>query len=211
MQFGYSQSGRKISFLEITNCRSGWLTINKLSNESFETEEHLLITALYDDGTEMEGDMVNRIMGLPATGRNYTGNTAPEKLTEVSARAKEIKLREIEEQNKKYFLEECEKLDAWSEDRKSALQQDIKDMDKLIKEKNRSVQLSANDCSLEKIVDKQSEILKLKKLRERKRRELFEEEDKIEQENEKLQEEMRLRLKGQGHIENIFTIRFEIL
>ncbi len=209
--FDYSNSGRKISFLEVTNCKTGWLTINKLSNESFETEEHLLITTICDDDTELPEDMVNRIMELPANSSDNEDWEVPSRLYVLSEHTREAKLREIEEQNKKYFLEECEKLDAWSEERKTALQQELKDMDRMIKEKNREVSLSASDCSLEELVEKKAEVQRLKKMRDRKRRELFDEEDKIELENERLQEEMRSRMRGKTRVEHIFTIRFGIV
>ena len=209
--FDYTNSGRKISYLDVKECKSGWLTISKLSNESFETEEHLLITPYCDDNTELPEDMVNRIMELPAICTDNKDLNIPENLYVLSGQTKETKLKEIEEQNKKYFLEECEKLDAWSEDRKNALQQELKDMDRLIKDKNREVSLSASDCSLEELVEKKAEVQRLKKMRERKRRELFDEEDKIELENERLQEEMRRRMRGNTTVEQIFTIRFEIV
>ena len=50
----------------------------------------------------------------------------------------------------------------------------------------------------------------LKKLRDKKRRHLFEEEDRIAEENERLQEEMRKKLIGKTETKHIFTIRFEI-
>jgi len=209
--FDYSNSGRKISYLDVTPCKTGWLTINKLSNESFETDEHLLISVLGDDKTELPEDMINRIMELPAICIDNKDIDVPTQLYGLLDQVKEKKLKDIDEQNKKYFLEECEKLDAWSEDRKSALQQDLKDMDRHIKEKNREVSLSASDCSLEELVEKKAEVQRLKKIRERKRRELFEEEDKIELENERLQDEMRRRMRGKTTIENIFTIRFGIV
>jgi hypothetical protein len=209
--FDYSNSGRKISFLDLTPCKSGWLIINRLSNESFETDEHLLISVLGDDNTELPEDMINRIMELPAIFKDNIDFDVPTHLYELSNQAQEKKMKDIDEQNKKYFLEECEKLDAWSEDRKSALQQDLKDMDRLIKDKNRLVSLSASDCSLEELVEKKAEVQRLKKIRDRKRRELFEEEDRIELENERLQEEMRRRMRGKTSVENIFTIHFEIV
>lgn len=209
--FDYTNSGRNISFFDVTDCKSGWLTVNKLSNESFETEEYLLITTLCDDNTAIPGDMINRIMELPANCMDNKDLDTPQRLYVLADQAKETKLKGIEAQNKKYFLDECEKLDAWSEERKIALQQELKDIDKLIKEKNREVSLSASDCSLEELVEKKAEVQRLKKSRERKRREHFEEEDRIELENERLQEEMRRRIIGRATVEHIFTIRFGIV
>lgn len=209
--FDYTNSGRNISYIDVTDCKSGWLTINKLSNESFETEEYLLITTLCDDNTAIPGDMINRIMELPTICKDNKDLDIPQRLYVLSDQANETKLKDIEAQNKKYFLDECEKLDAWSEERKTALQQELKDIDRLIKEKNREINLSASDCSLEELVEKKAEEQRLKKMRERKRREHFEEEDRIEMENERLQERMRRRIIGRTTVEHIFTIRFVIV
>ncbi|MDD4237224.1 MAG: SNF2-related protein [Desulfotomaculaceae bacterium] len=209
--FDYTNSGRNISFFDVTDCKSGWITINKLSNESFETEEYLLITTLCDDNTAIPGDMINRIMELPAICMVNNDLDIPQRLYVLSDQAKETKLKGIEAQNKKYFLDECEKLDTWSEERKIALQQELKDIDRLIKEKKREISLSSSDCSLEELVEKKAEEQRLKKMRERKRREHFEEEDRIEMENERLQEEMRHRIRGRTTVEHIFTIRYAIV
>jgi hypothetical protein len=122
----------------------------------------------------------------------------------------QTKLQEIEDANKKYFLEECEKLDNWSEDRKFALDEEIKDMDKLIKEKKREMQFEQSSCSLSELVDKKAEIQKLTKNRAKKRQELFVAQDQVDEENDHLQLKMRQRLKGENKIETIFTIRYEV-
>lgn len=209
--FDYTNSGRNISYLDTKECRFGWLTIKKLSNESFETEEYLLLTTLCDDDTEIPGDVVNRIMELPAICIDNNDLDVPQRLYVLSDQGKEIKLKEIEAQNKKYFLEECEKLDTWSEERKTALQQELKDIDRLIKEKKREINLATSDCSLEELVEKKAEENRLIKMRTRKRSQIFEEEDKIDLEKERLQEEMLRRMRGRTTVEPIFTIRFAIV
>ena len=122
----------------------------------------------------------------------------------------QTKLQEIEDANKKYFLEECEKLDNWSEDRKFALDEEIKDMDKLIKEKKREMQFEQDSYSLSELLEKKAEIQKLTKNRTKKRQDLFAAQDQVDEENDRLQLEMRRRLKGENKIETIFTIRYEV-
>ena len=122
----------------------------------------------------------------------------------------QTKLQEIEDANKKYFLEECEKLDNWSEDRKFALDEEIKDMDKLIKEKKREMQFEQDSYSLSELLEKKAEIQKLTKNRTKKRQDLFAAQDQVDEENDRLQLEMRRRLKGENKIERIFTIRYEV-
>ena len=45
----------------------GTLSVDKLSYTGFETEEHLIFTVVTEDGTEVDEDIVNRFMELPAT------------------------------------------------------------------------------------------------------------------------------------------------
>lgn len=208
--FDYTHSGRKISYLDVMECKQGWMVVDKLINDSFEEQEHLLITAILDDGTTLEEDMVDKIMELPADYQLSCQSSLP---TEISTFRKELEKetkQEIQRQNKEFFMRECEKLDEWSEDRKNSLQQDIQEIEKLIKEKDKEFSLSADELTLEEMVNKKCEINRLKKERDKKRRELYAEEDKIEEENEKLQEKMRIRLKAKAKIENVFMIRFTI-
>jgi len=210
VMFDYTNSGRIISFLKVLNSKSGWILVDKMRNGSLDEQEHILVTAVCDDGTELETEIVERIMELPAFSFAEIKGSIPSLILIKKNQLEEHTLKEIENNNKEFFLKECEKLDQWSEDKKDALQQNIRDVDKLIKEKNKAFSIST-ECTLEQMLNMKAEINKLKKLRDKKRRELYDEEDKIEQENEKLQADMRQRIKGKTIVENIFTIRFEIV
>ena len=209
IEFNYKNSGRKISYLDVVTCKTGWIRIDKLINDSFDKQEHLIISAICDDGTVLDSDVVNKIMELNAVKKQKIEGSIPNDIKEISKANADITLKQIEMENKEYFLKECEKLDEWSEDLKDGLQEEIKNIGKVIKEKNK--ELAIVDCTLEEMLDKKDEILKLKKLRDKKRRELYKEEDKIENENEKLQQEMRQRIRGKNTVTNIFTIRFKIV
>lgn len=208
--FDYTNSGRIISYLKVLDSKSGWILVDKMKNNSLDEQEHILVTAVCDDGTELENEIIERIMELPAFSSAEIKGSIPSIILIKKKQLEEHTLKEIENSNKEFFLKECEKLDQWSEDKKDALQQNIKNLDKLIKEKNKEFSIST-ECTLEQMLNMKAEINKLKKLRDKKRRELYDEEDKIEQENEKLQAEMRQRIKGRTIVENIFTIRFEIV
>ena len=54
------------------------------------------------------------------------------------------------------------------------------------------------------------QINKLERQRNKKRRELYDEEDRINEENDKLQTEMRQRIRGATHVKPVFTLQFEI-
>ena len=76
------------------------------------------------------------IMELPATITGEIGiNTAGmDELLKANTDALQAR---IEAENKKYFLDECTKFDAFSKDLKEGLQRELKDLNKEITEKKR--------------------------------------------------------------------------
>ena len=134
----------------------------------------------------------------------------PEHLSDKSKRSQTELLRKVEEENKVYYIDECKKLDEWSEDLKENLQRELKDLDREIKDKTREANAMAGTSTLAEMITAKDEVNSLKKLRDKKRRHLFEEEDRIAEENERLQEEMRKKLIGKTETKHIFTIKFEI-
>lgn len=209
ISFDYTNSSRKISYLDVLNCKNGWISIDKLINDSFEKEEHLIITATCDNGEIIEEDIVDKIMELPANTKRIDEDI-PIEIINLRKEMEKKRILDIKNKNKKYFLNECEKLDEWSEDKKSSLTEDINQLDKLIKEKKKEMSLDL-DATLEEIINIKEEINKLKKQRDKKHRELFEAQKQIEDENERLQEAMRMKIRGNSTTENIFTVRFEIV
>ncbi len=210
VRFNHTNSPEhKISFLESHPNLRGTLSVDKLSYTGFETEEHLIFTVVTEDGTEVDEDIVNRFMELPAT---VIGDCEPETAELNEKRRTGIALRQakIEEENKKYFLEECAKLDAYSEDLKEGLQRELKELGKEITEKKRIFK-SSTDRPLAEMLDMKEEINRLEERRKKMRRELYEREDEIDSANERLQDEIRSKLAGTSKAEHIMTISFEIV
>ena len=117
---------------------------------------------------------------------------------------------EIEDANKKYYLEECEKLDAYTEELKEGLEREIKDLKKKITEMKRQFKASSN-LPLSEMLAMKDEINKLEKKRKEKQRDLYDEQDRIEEENDRLQDEIRKKLEGKIVTTHIMTISFEIV
>ena len=59
--FDYSATPTKVSLLEPYIGNSGWLQMNKLTVESFEHEDYLLIACVADDGTVIERDVAESL------------------------------------------------------------------------------------------------------------------------------------------------------
>lgn len=210
LQFNYSQSNRKVSFFDNLTCNNGTLIIQKLKHTGFETQEFLICTALLDDSTIIETDLIEKLLELPSTVLEETPFSISPTLIETSESNKKLILDNIANQNKKFFLDECKKLNDWGEETKDRLQEELKQLDKDIKELKKDIQLNESLYTLEQIIEKQNSIKKLTKERQRKRTTLFEEEDKIEYDITKLQAEIKKRMNSSTEVEEVFTVRFEV-
>lgn len=199
----------RISFLESHPNLRGVLSIDKLIYSGFDTEEHLIFTIVTEDGTELDDDLINRIMELPA---EIMADSGTEASTLGSLRQVNVEKQksEIERINKEYFLAECAKLDAFSEDLKDGLQRELKDLNKEITEKKRLFK-SSTDKPLSEMLDMKGEINRLEEKRKKLRREIYDREDEIDAQNERLQLEIRSKLEGASTLEHIMTISFEIV
>ncbi|AWW25978.1 SNF2-related protein [Acetobacterium sp. KB-1] len=198
-----------ISFLEKHPNLSGVLSVDKLIYSGFDTEEHLIISIVTDDGTLIDDDMINRIMELPSEITDEPVNEILDLDTLRKANT-EMQKFEIERINKEYFLAECEKLDAFSEDLKEGIQRELKDLNKEIKEKKRIFKAST-DKTLAEMLEMKEEVTHLEEKRKKLRREIYDREDEIDTQNERLQEEIRAKLEGAAALEHIMTISFEIV
>lgn len=198
-----------ISFLESHPNLSGVLSVDKLVYSGFDTEEHLIFSVATEDGTEIDDDMINRIMELPSEiiGESVTEASELDALRQTNT---ERQKSEIERINKEYFLTECAKLDAFSEDLKDGLQRELKDLNKEITEKKRLFKAST-DKPLAEMLEMKEDVSRLEEKRKKLRREIYDREDEIDTQNERLQEEIRAKLEGASTLEHIMTISFEIV
>lgn len=208
IRFDYSKSPTKISYLDEHLGLSGWLIIDKLIYEGYEQEEHLVLTVHSNDDTIIDDEILDRIMELPATigqETHYSGE-----LDEQREHNSSTIQEEIERSNKQFFLQECDKLDAWSEDLKEGLTRALKELGKTISDKKRLFRLSKDSCTLVEMLSMKDEINHLEEKRKKMQRDIYEEEDKITAQNDRLQEEIRARLKGTCHVETVIIASFEI-
>lgn len=121
-----------------------------MAYERIGDQEHLIFTVETEDGTSLDEDLVNRMLELPGE----ISDGIPVETTGFVAKRDErmeAKKQQIKNENKEYFLAECEKLDAYSEDLKEGLERDIKELGKLIKEKKKEFKTSSGDKTLEEI------------------------------------------------------------
>lgn len=207
--FQYSDAQNKISVLENMPMKQGWSQLSLLTVESLsQTEDRLIWTAFSDDGTILEDDIARRLFDLPA--RIEESGNLPERPVEMSLRTDESKksiLSEISLRNAQLFESEINKLESWSDDRKVMLEREIKEYDRRIKEARRSA-IAA--ITLEDKLTVQKEVKSLEKERSEKRRVLFQAQDEIDAQRDRIIKDTEGRMNQQVDTSEVFCIRWKI-
>jgi len=203
--FDYQGYGASIAVLEPFAGQSGWVSLGLLRVESLETEEFLVFTAEADDGTSLDADWCTRLFRLCAEdhGPAETPPGLDAQLDTEIARC----LVDVETRNGRYFDAEVMKLDRWSDDLKLGLERELKDLDADIRDFRRQ---SALAVALADKLEAQRQIKALEAKRNRKRRDLFEEQDRIDEQRAELIAGIERQLATTHRYEPLFAVRWEV-
>jgi adenine-specific DNA-methyltransferase len=206
--FDYSGHPLKISILEPLVKKAGYLSLARLSVESFEEEDHLIFSAVTDDGTVLDDEQAKRLFSLPGTSSNLaSGIPCSDQLQQIFEGSKTRIIEAITARNSVFFDEEMEKLEKWADDLKSGLEFELKELDREIKFLKTE---SKKIFKLEEKLKAQKDIKELEKKRNNKRRTLFEAQDEIDSRKEGLIEGVEARLRQQIKVESVFAIRWSV-
>jgi superfamily II DNA/RNA helicase len=211
--FDYDGYGTKVSTLEPYRGKAGWLTCKLISVEALgNQEQHLLVAATTTDGVSLAEEDPEKLLRLPATstpsplwGEGWGEGQALLRQDEESRKAQ--LLREINQRNLGYFEQEVQKLDAWADDLKLGLEQEIKEIDREIKEVRRT---AATSPTLEEKLLWQKKQRELEAKRSKLRRELFARQDEVEAQRSDLISELEAKLQQQVEERTLFTIEWEL-
>jgi predicted nucleic acid-binding Zn-ribbon protein len=116
--------------------------------------------------------------------------------------------QEIKMRDKEFVNEESAKIEKWADDQTFSLEQELKDVKRQIKEKERDFRKEANDALRRQL---QVDILTLQKAQRRKRQELFTLEDEIIDKRDRLIADIDSALNKQSTEEVLFTIAWQVI
>lgn len=208
--FDYNNHRAKISVLGSLKGKSGWMQISNLAVEAFEAEDHIIVSAVQEDGTRVDPEVAKKMFLLSAQSSASTMTTSAKKelLKDVEKESTDQVVRQIAERNSQFFDNEMEKLDKWAEDIKESLELELKKLSKDIKilktEARKVVQLDEK-------VKAQRQIKDMEKKRNGMRLNLFKLQDEADERKEKLIEEIEGRLKQRINVDEIFKIKWQVV
>lgn len=207
--FDYDKYGTQLSTLKAYRGQTGWLNISLLTVDALgQQEQHLIVTATTSDGAALAEDDPEKMMRLPAQVKSTeifnAGNDALK--NDMETREQKL-LQEINQRNLGYFGQEVEKLDAWADDLKLGLEQEIKIIDDEIKVVRKT---AATSPTLEDKLLHQKHQRELEIKRTKLRRDLFDRQDEIETQRNGLISQLELQLEQQVHTQTLYTIEWEL-
>lgn len=207
--FDYDAYGKQVSTLKTYRGKSGCLTVRLITVEALENQEqHLIVAASTTEGVALAEEDPEKLLRIPARTQPLELSAAADEIlsADVEARKRQL-LREINQRNLGYFQQEVEKLDAWADDLKLGLEQEIKEIDREIKEIRRTATLST---TLEEKLAHQKRQRDLEGRRSKLRRELFTRQDEIEDQRNQLIANLEVQLQQQVEECILFTIEWEM-
>lgn len=200
----------KISILQEYIGQSGWLCIQSLEIDSFESEDHLLIAGVTDEGTRLDTEVCQRLFSLDADVspcQTITNDTQDAIEQILHARKVEV-IDSVSERNASFFDTEMLKLDKWAEDRKQSLEMQLKELEKNIRANKTEAR---KILKLEEKVKMQRMIKEMEKKRREMRQDLYQAQDEVDVKKETLLEEIEKRMQQKIEINDLFLISWNIV
>jgi len=208
IEFDYSNHPTKISIIESLVSKSGWLTLKKLRMESLRAEEYLILTGTTDNGQILDAETCEKLFSCGASRSPKSLNdNAPQELLQNSKRQIDAKVSELVQENNLFFQAEREKLEKWADDKILGAEQALTDTKNRMRALKREARIAS---TIEEQQEIQTEIRDLEKLQRRQRQEIFEVEDEIIDKRDELIDALEQKLKQTTHVDELFTIRWNV-
>ena len=176
--FNYTDFPEKISVIENEVGKYGILSVKVLHYHSPKDDEDCLIAAAVDsEGRVMPDDFVEKLMSVSGHFSKEFLPVVDDSVLQAEIASKQMALNEsIAMRDKQFIDEESAKIEQWAEDQTFSLEEELRNVKKQIKDREREFRKETNDHRRRQL---QAEILALQRSQRQKRQELFSLEDEI--------------------------------
>jgi ERCC4-related helicase len=138
LHFDYNRHPYKNSIIEQMDCRKGYLAAHLVSYHSDgQDEDHIVLTAISQDGQELSSELAQRLMGIVATAGNTINNVPQTEMQRFYEVRREALTTQISERNDKMLKDEIAHVEAWADDKELTIEREIKQLKAKKKEKQR--------------------------------------------------------------------------
>lgn len=200
----------RVLVVEALKGKSGWMTLQYLTIDSFDREEYLLFSAMDSSGKSLDQETCQKLFHCAA--RVADASNLPPELTErlkkESGRHAEATITHSLEGNNNLFNEERERLEKWADDMVVAAEKDLSDTKAQIKAVRRQSRLAT---TLDEQNELQQKLRDLEKKQRKQRQQIFEIEDEIAEKRDSLIDGLQKRMTQKTHSTHLFTIQWEVV
>lgn len=209
LHFDYTGSRRRIAILEPLIGQCGWLHCTRVTVNSVEPEDHVVLTAVLDSGLEVDPEQCQRLFDLPAESGEVEAVPEPvrDSLSRLRADTEKPLLQAVQARNGGWFDAEVTKLDGWAEDRRTSLKAALDQLDDQLKEARKAARTAG---TLPEKLERQRDLKRL----DGRRHEAWKDYDRawreVEQRKEELLDEVERRMLTYVEREELFTARFSV-
>jgi superfamily II DNA or RNA helicase len=208
--FDIAGNPTRIAVVEKLQGQFGWLSLQHVRIESFDSEEYLLFSAIDDTGKNVDqetcikmfncnGQVIDRIVDVP--------ESVAERLRLDQQRHAEATLACNLELNNRHFAEACIQLDKWADDMEIATQRELDDIKRQIRDLQRR---SRQAPTMEEQHGLQEDITRLERKKRSLRERIFDIEDEIAEKRDRLVAALQKRMQQKTTITPVFTIRWHV-
>ena len=210
VEFDITNHPSRIAVVEALLGKRGYLTLTRLTVDSYEHEEYLLFSGYDDQGVPLDQETMEKLFACEARQIRPCAlpGDAESRLAAESERHAQATVSRSLEQNSAHFREARDKLDKWAEDMVYASEKELKDTKDQIKTLQRQ---SRQATTLDEQHRIEKEIAKLEEKKRKQRRDIFKVEDEIEEKRDKLIDQLEKRLAQQTGTGVLFSIRWAVV
>ena len=190
--------------------QTGYLKVNKLCIQSYETEEYLFMNGILDNGKVIDTELGEKLFRLEGQiiGEKAVANEMRLRLqADAEVYANKI-TNEVIDRNNQFYQNETKRITKWADELVESLHMEIEVLRKQIKDKQR---LFDNAKTATEMDELDIEMAKIKRELRRKRDELGDKEDEIDTERRKMMVSLRNAKFKDIKLDNLFMIKFKIV
>ena len=208
--FDITGHSTRIVVVERLKGKSGWMSLQHLHIDSFDSEEYLLFSGMDDAGNNIDQETCEKLFNCNGQVRAIAAipDSAKERLMRDQERHAKATLAKNLEENNRHFSEARDQLDKWAEDMEMAAQKELDDTKRQIRDLQRR---SRQAPTIEEQHSLQEEIAKLERKKRTLRERIFDIEDEIAEKRDRLVESLEKRMQQKTTVTPVFTIRWSVI
>ena len=209
----YRADGGRLTDVEALVGKSGWLKVSRLALKAGgRTVDHLLCSAFCDQDEDaiLDDRFVQRLFSLPTRSITDDGLSDQQSaLATIEEFQRQRRLADAARENDRWLGEETDKLDRYADDLDVAANEEVKRLEREVKERRRALRGNSALTAQQKI-DEQRAIKKIEGVIDDKKFETYKRKKDVRAEVESMLDKLQADLQVVPTIEPIFTLRWRL-